>query len=405
MVAGSNVTYTLKVVNTGNIDFTGTITFVVPTAANGRPLLSPGADQVFHDVSLPAGGEWTQTLVFVVEPGATSSSVGVSYTGDLVSHIVVVTDKGLTAPVEDTREAVLPTHGPTIRAVRTGPWDDPNTWEPARVPNADDIAQVEEGVEVTVSTTPNPIQLTGLINNGTIYLNCAAGEAMGLDVTDFIENNGLIRGADGTSIGDPGCPIEVQTTTLQNPGVIRGGDGVDGGLSGGTLYDGGDGGPVTVLAQSVVNDGTIRGGDGGNVPPPATTGQGGDGGDAIIVAGPPDPGLLLNRGLIEAGNGGDGPGDGNGGRGGGNGGAVVLLASPQLTIDGGEANGGDGGNGRDGGGNGADGGVTTAAASMWDNGTVYTNGDAYGFTSRIRPRCVAWRVRSSCSRCKSSTPG
>ena len=377
VLAGRIVTYTVKVANTGNIDFAGTITVVVPVAGNGHPLVAPGANQVYRDVALPAGGEWTQTLVFAVEPG---------YTGELAARVVVVTNTGLRTDHTDTRQVILPTQSPTIRAVRTGPWDDPNTWEPARVPNASDIALIEEGVEVTVNATPNPIQLTGLINRGTIFLNCDGGEAMVLEVTDFVENTGLIRGADAGSIGEPGCPVEVQTATLNNPGVIRGGDGADGGSSNGVLYDGGDGGPVSVFVQNVVNDGTIRGGDGGNVPPPTATGQGGDGGDAIVVAGPPDPGLLINRGLVEAGDGGDGPGDGNGGRGGGNGGAVVLLASSQLTIDSGQANGGQGGDGRDGGGDGADGGVTTAAASIWDNGTIHINGDAYAFTSQIRPR-------------------
>ena len=370
VLAGRTVTYTLKVANTGNIDFTGIITFVVPTAANGRPLVAPGADQVYRDVSLPAGGEWTQTLVLVVEPG---------YTGDLTSHVIVATSTGLIVPHEDVRQVVLPTRGPTIRAVRSGAWDDPNTWDPARVPNADDIALVQEGVEVTVSGTPNPIALTGLINNGTIFLNCAAGEPMVLKVSEFIENNGLIRGADAQSIGEPGCPVEVQTLTLDNPGVIRGGDGADGGLSNGVLYDGGDGGPVSVFAQNVLNDGTIRGGDGGNVPPPADSGTGGDGGNVLVVAGPPDPGLVINRGLMEAGDGGDGPN-------GGDGGAVAMLASAQLTIDGGAAAGGAGGDGRDGGRDGADGGITTAAAVIWDNGRMTRNGDDYAFTGQIRPR-------------------
>lgn len=366
-VAGSTLTYTVLVTNTGNVDFTGTITYQVPVA-EGRPLIAPGVDQVFPDVSLPAGEVHKQQVVVIIEPG---------YSGALTSRIIVQTTSGLRTTFDDTRQVSLPSRGPSITAVQNGPWDDPATWDKNRVPNANDIVLVPAEIEVTVSgNTTNPIVLTGLINRGTIRLLCVVGVPMRIEASDFIENSGLIRGADAQSIGEPGCAVEIATTTLTNPGTIRAGDGADGGIAppSGDIVNGGDGGSASVFAQTVLNEGTIRGGDGGNVIPPATAGRGGSGGDALVVAGPPDPGLLINRGLIAAGNGGNGVSDG------GNGGHVALLSSAQFTNDDGETRAGNGGEE-----GGADGAVSISAASIWDNGVVRTNGDDYAYTALARP--------------------
>jgi hypothetical protein len=366
VLAGRTVTYTLRVKNTGNIDFTSTITFVAPLGPNGRPLLAPGADQRFADVALNAGSSWEQILVFAVEPG---------YTGPLNSQVIIATNTSLRFVYDDTRQVILPTRGPTKTAIRTGPWDDPTVWEPRGVPTEIDVVLVPADTIVTVTGgVTNPIALTGLINRGTILLNCTVGVPMRLAISDFIDNSGLIVGRDGQALGEPGCAIEVRTGELNNPGIIRAGNGVDGGFlpPDNLLVNGGAGGPISVFAQAIVNDGQILGGNGGNVPPPATGGRGGDGGDALVVAGPPSPALLLNRGRIAAGNG----GNANAGQG-GDGGSVGILSTTQLTIDGGEALSGNGGNP-----DGAAGGVSLTAASLWENGQSRENSRAYGFSTQ-----------------------
>src|SRR5690606_1634560 len=129
----------------------------------------------------------------------------------------------------DTRQVILPTRDPTIIAIHSGPWHDPNNWEPARVPNASDIALVPTGTTVTLADgSPNPIVMTGLINQGTILLSCQLGVPVALEIGEFIHNSGLMRGRDGQGVGEPGCAITVQTNELVNPGTLRGGDGMNG---------------------------------------------------------------------------------------------------------------------------------------------------------------------------------
>jgi predicted outer membrane repeat protein len=379
ILAGGNVTYTLRVTNTGNIDFTTIITFVAPVDENGRPLIAPGADQVFSNVAIPAGATWTQTIVGVTQPG---------YTGPLHSQVRVDTQTGMVIVHDDTRQVILPTRGPTIVAVRTGAWNDPNTWEPARVPNESDIALVKEKVVVTVDgSTTNPIVMTGLINQGTILLNCVVGVDMQLNITDFIDNTGLIRGRDGQAVGEPGCGISVTTNELTNSatGVIRAGDGMDGAVipPNNDIINGGDGGAMSVFVQSLVNDGEIRAGDGGDLLAPATSGKGGDGGDILVAAGPPVPALVLNSGLIAAGNGGAGPGRPQGDGRGGDGGSAAVISASQFINDHGEIRGGQGGDGGDD--DGGDGGVSISAAFIWDNGAMASNGRDFAFHTIAKP--------------------
>ena len=383
--AGQLLTYTVVVTNVGNVDFTTNITVTAPIAANGRPLVSPGVDQVFSNVELAAGGVWTRTVTFLVEA---------DYVGPLTTRVNVATNTGLRTSSEDTRQVSDPSATPTIRAVRSGPWDDPNTWDPARVPNAGDIVLIPAGIVLTVDGGRlNPIQLTGLINDGTIRLNCVVGEPMRIEASDFIRNNGLIVGADGQSPGEPGCAVEVATNTLTNPGTIRAGNGADGAIvpPANTVIDGGDGGAMRVFAQTIVNDGEIRAGNGGALAPPAITGQGGDGGDVLVVAGPPDPALLLNRGLIAGGDGGGGPGGDQGDGRGGDGGNATLLSSGQFTNDGGSVAAGSGGDGNGdgiGGGqpgahpdDGTGGSVSRASPFFWDNGVGGVYDQEFGFAT------------------------
>ncbi|MEX1019044.1 MAG: right-handed parallel beta-helix repeat-containing protein, partial [Litorilinea sp.] len=84
--AGRIVTYTVFVTNTGNVDFTTTITNFMPEDETGRPLVAPGGPIVFEDVTILRGERWIQQIVGVIEPG---------YVGPLAGSTVARTDSGL----------------------------------------------------------------------------------------------------------------------------------------------------------------------------------------------------------------------------------------------------------------------------------------------------------------------
>lgn len=409
VVAGENITYTIFVTNVGNIDFTTNITFVAPVDETGAPLVAPGGDQLFTGVSIPAGQTWIQTIVVVAKAG---------YTGPLTATIPIATHTGLVTEYTDVRQVVLPDNqGPTIVAVNDGPWEDPNTWQPKRVPDASDIVHVPEGITVVVdgAITEFPLVLTGLINEGTIILKGVVGGDGGggggdgdtgpqasLEITDFLNNTGVIQGADGEEIGDAGTGLTVTAGEILNgdDGVIRGGNGADGGVvqPGNEVIDGGNGGAINVFAQNIINDGSILGGNGGALEsPPATSGNGGDGGNAVVAAGPPVPALLENSGLIAGGDGGDGPGGDQGDGNAGDGGSVGILSASQYNNRGGRVRGGFGGDGDgdgrgggedgggDGKGDGAQGGSSLSAQFIWDNGIMSANGRDFAFSTLAVP--------------------
>jgi uncharacterized repeat protein (TIGR01451 family) len=410
VIAGENITYTIFVTNIGNIDFTTNITFVAPVDSNGAPLVAPGGDQVFTDVSIPAGETWVQTIVVVAKAG---------YTGPLTATIPVATHTGLVTEFTDVRQVVLGDGGgPTIVAINDGPWDDPATWDDGRVPNPSDIVLVPEGITVVVdgAVTEFPLVLTGLINEGTIILKGVIGGDGGgggddtdtgpqasIEITDFLNNTGVIQGADGEEMGDAGTGLTVTAGEIINgdDGVIRGGNGADGGVvqPGDQVVDGGDGGGISVFAQNIINDGSILGGNGGALEsPPATSGNGGDGGNALVAAGPPDPALLENSGLIAGGDGGDGPGGDQGDGNAGDGGSVGVISASQYTNRGGQVRGGfggdgdgdglgggQGGNGGNGKGDGGQGGSSFSAAFIWDNGVRSANGRNFAFSTLAVP--------------------
>ncbi len=375
-IAGQLITYTVIVTNTGNVSYTVTITDHMPVDAQGMPLVAPGADQIWSGIEVAAGATYKRILTATVQAG---------YTGPLGSSAEVTAAPAgippLHAAYSDTLSSKLATLGPTIVAVQSGPWNDPNTWKPKRVPNASDIAQVGASITLTVDGSQvNPIALTGLINRGNILLQCVTGQPITFNISDTLINTGQILGANGQAPGEPGCAVNVNTTTLQNDGLIRAGDGGPGGTgAGGVLLPGGDGGPITAIGKSIANNGQILAGNGGSVIPSNLNADGGAGGSATAFAGPGVPGMLVNRGVIAAGKGGNGGGDGNGG----NGGDVALLSTSLLLVDGGAQQSGLGGlgnppgKGRDGSG----GASSSGAATTWQNGHVQQNDQDYAFVT------------------------
>ncbi len=57
---------------------------------------------------------------------------------------------------------------PTIQSARTGPWSDPNTWNPARLPTATDVVGVSAGTIVTYDTMTGQARTIGIKAGGTL---------------------------------------------------------------------------------------------------------------------------------------------------------------------------------------------------------------------------------------------
>ncbi len=325
---GQPFTITAHITNTGDVRLQTALTSTLVPNFIGEPVMtSQGIDpgQAFvQAIALPAN----------------------SYLGLLTSTLALTIDAGFVDESVFTTTAILAPLGPTIVAVNSGSWDDPDTWEPARLPNATDIVGVLDGRTVQLS---GPLSIRGLQNNGVILGPVAAD--VNIVAAEEIQNFGEIRastGADGTGAagrsvalsartifnegkilaghgaesaqdrGGDGGSMAIRADLLNNRGVIRAGNGAAG-------TDGGSGGVVDLSITSplgeMLNAGEIRGGDGGA----GRTGAGGAGG-TVAVSGPgavvpptaDGGGNVVVVGIIQAGNGGDGAGAG------GDGGAVRL---------------------------------------------------------------------------------
>ena len=352
---GQPFTITAHVTNTGSVRLQTALTMTLQPNFVGEPLttqrgIDPG-QAATQQIALPAN----------------------SYLGPLTSTLLLAVDGALVEESAFAMTAILAPLGPTIIAVNSGPWNDPNTWQPQRLPNAEDIVGVLPGRTVQLV---GPVTVAGVQNNGVILGPPDA--AVGIFASQEIQNFGEIRatsGAPGRNVeltaktiynegtivagdgdddpqgrGHDGGSVTVNTALLNNQGVIRAGNG------GAGASDGGSGGAVNVTISSptgeLLNDGEIRGGNGGA----GTSGAGGAGGPIAVTgpgaATPPladGGGDVIVTGVMQAGNG------GNGATAGGDGGGVRLdvgvsadpATPPGGTVsvsEGGVVRGGDGGN-------------------------------------------------------------
>lgn len=379
---GAPFSLTIVVANNGNIPVPSTITVTVDPPVYGDPT-------VFQPTI--AGGD---QVTFVI-PYAPSS-----YLGPVSINTVLTTGVGVGAVDLLQTEAVVRPIQPVIVAQQDGFWNDPNTWQPGRVPLPDDVVLV---VSATV-TTETPITIDSLENRGNLV--CAPGTGLTMNAASEIQNYGAIICADGADGPTPGAnglaggSVELTTPTFHNEGAVQGGAGGNGTDGQAPITAGGLGGPGGNLIFHVAllsNVGPLRSGDGGNggigVP---QCGDGGAGGDAgrIVVDLTSSNGSIYNEGPIQGGNGGRGADaaqscttGGEGGEGGdGGGGGTIEIQTPEggpgdeveiintAVISGGL--GGDAGQGGPGGptqpnpgGDGGDGG---------DGGQVTVTGDGEG---------------------------
>jgi uncharacterized repeat protein (TIGR01451 family) len=94
--AGAQLTYTIRLTNTGHVDLHATVTDTLPAH------VTPTGTRTWGPITLPApGGVWLQTVVVIVEMG---------YTGPLTNVVQVTSDEGAT----DTYTCTVHTAGNEI---------------------------------------------------------------------------------------------------------------------------------------------------------------------------------------------------------------------------------------------------------------------------------------------------
>jgi uncharacterized repeat protein (TIGR01451 family) len=93
VVAGENLTYTLLVTNTGNVDLHATVTDILPDH------VAPTGTRTWTPVITAPGGVWTRTVVVTVEMG---------YAGTLTNVVKVTTDEGATGIYTETSTSLTP---------------------------------------------------------------------------------------------------------------------------------------------------------------------------------------------------------------------------------------------------------------------------------------------------------
>lgn len=342
-VMGQPFTITLVLTNTGDVAQQVALTITLDPDFLGQPVTAQ---------KIIGAGE-TMTQIVGVEAN--------SYVGPITSTVTVVTDSGIKTENSLSADANIAALEPTIVAVNDGDWDDPNTWEPQRIPNAEDVVLIPEGRTVQLT---GPVVLKSLDNRGTL-LGPPEGP-LSIEASEEIQNTGLIQAADGDGTGDDagsaGQDVSLKAQTVHNEGEIKGGQGGKA-----TQGRGGDGGSITIEADLISNMGIIKAGDGGDGADAGgsddANADGGNGGAVTLKLTSPK-GELISEGDIRGGDGGKG-GAGGGpdkaGRGGGGGGVTVTGPGGRVAGDAGAGEGdNDGGGdilivGVAGGGNGGDG--------------------------------------------------
>ena len=301
-------------------DYTGSLfTFTI----SGHILTSDGA--ALEGVAVEGGPEGT---VITDSNGFYSITVEVGWSGivkpETAGYTFVPSDCTYTDVTEDgpgqnymaIQIPGIDCGSPTIRSDRSGDWNDPNTWAPARVPGWNDIVQINFGDTVVINSSAE-IRTESICNSG--ILTSTPGAEIKITASDFIYNGGKIRGGDGAD-GAPGTSVILtgkRTFFNAQSGDIQGGRG---GNHYGWTARGGDGGSVEIYGDTITNKGIIGpecysdspgtgGGNGGNASTPHGSGTtcggsyGGNGGNAILLADT----LLINTSSarISTGTGGD----------------------------------------------------------------------------------------------------
>ena len=182
----------------------------------------------------------------------------------------------------------------TIQSNGFGYWSNPNTWNPVRVPNANDVVKINAGDIVAFDSSPT-VNLKALCNEGYIY--GASHVNLKITATDFMHNNGRIWAADGadgygTSAANWVVSKPARSVTLNAPLFHNGLDGnIQGGRGGNdfsyNFFDdetlsvyGGHGGNVYISGADLLNEGQIGPDDTPTDQNPSALSDGGNGGIA-----------------------------------------------------------------------------------------------------------------------------
>lgn len=181
----------------------------------------------------------------------------------------------------------------TLTSNTSGEWDNPNTWNEARVPNEQDTVLIQNNHEVEGIAFAK-VRALCLEPNAILTSADFKGTALEIQATDYLENNGLIigrHGADENELGDCTQLHAIDTPLCAQRGasvILKVGEGFENYDKLGDFWWYGSGGPL-------VNHGTIQAGNGGHGKQYSASG-----GNAIVLGR-----NTLNTNTIQAGNGGD----------------------------------------------------------------------------------------------------